>query len=423
MKFIDEVDIFVKAGKGGDGIISFRREAHVDKGGPDGGDGGDGGSIFFQGDTGQNTLLQFYYQNKIKADDGENGKPKNAYGANGKDLIIKVPMGTMVYLKDKLIADIVDNQKYLIAKGGIGGKGNNKFKSSRNTAPRICENGTLGESFDLHLTLKVLADIGFVGKPSAGKSSILSQISNATPKIADYDFTTLVPQLGLSKYYDNSFVVADLPGLIEKASEGKGLGFQFLKHIERCKVLAHVIDFGSDNKDPVKDYEIVNNELKSYNLRLEKLPQVVIANKSDLEDYSKHLNKFKKAYPRITLIEYSALLKNNIEELKKALYQTLVNSKLNNNEINENNETIVITLEKNPIKIIKLNADTYEIVGDDVYKIYDRIPVISLDNLWRLNSKLKSLGVYELIKNQGVKNGNTIKIKDFEFTWDDSQYI
>ncbi|ENY53910.1 GTPase ObgE [Metamycoplasma alkalescens] len=419
MKFIDEVDIFVSAGKGGDGIISFRREANVDKGGPDGGDGGDGGSVYFQGDSGQNTLLSFYYQNKIVAEAGENGKPKNAYGRGGADLVVKVPLGTMVYDNEKLIADIVSEEKYLIAKGGKGGKGNLRFKSSRNTAPRICENGLPGQKFNLHLTLKVLADVGLIGKPSAGKSTILSQISNAKPKIADYDFTTLVPQLGLVKYFENNFVIADLPGLIEKASEGKGLGIQFLKHIERCKVICHVIDFGDENKNPIEDFEIINNELKSYNLRLEKLPQVVVANKSDLDAFQKNLLAFQKKYPNIKLITNSAFVDSNIDEIKKELWNALLNAKQISiaNFSQEDDDVFLIKLEKKPIEIKRLTNDTYEIIGDDIYAIYDRIPVISLDNLWRFNAKLKNLGVFELIKNSKIKDGDTIKIKDYEFIW------
>ncbi|ENY68892.1 GTP-binding protein Obg [Metamycoplasma auris 15026] len=423
MKFIDEVDIIAIAGKGGDGIISFRREANVDKGGPDGGDGGDGGSIYFQGDSGQNTLLSFYYQNKIVAESGQNGKPKNAYGRGGEDLIVKVPLGTSVYKDNKLIADVISEDLYLIAKGGKGGKGNLRFKSSRNTAPRICENGLPGEKFNLHLTLKVLADVGLIGKPSAGKSTILSLISNAKPKIADYDFTTLVPQLGLVKYFENNFVIADLPGLIEKASEGRGLGIQFLKHIERCRVICHVIDFGDPNKDPISDFEIINHELKSYNLKLELLPQVVVANKSDLEAFDHHMSLFKIKYPDINLIVNSAFNDSNIEEIKKQLWNTLKDAKNNLiDNIDENEDVVLIQLQKNKIEIKQLSSDTYEIIGDDVYAVYDKIPVISLDNLWRFNTKLKNLGVFELIKNSNIKDGDTIKIKDYEFVWNEEDF-
>ncbi|AWX42765.1 GTPase obg [Metamycoplasma cloacale] len=423
MRFIDEVNIFVQAGKGGNGIISFRREAHVDKGGPDGGDGGNGGSVFFKGDAGENTLLQFYYQNKIVAKDGENGKPKNAYGANAEDLIVKVPFGTMVYDKEnKLIADVIDDQLYLIAKGGKGGRGNLKFKSSRNTAPRICENGLSGEKHELHLVLKVLADIGFVGKPSAGKSTILSLISNAKPKIADYDFTTLVPQLGMVQYYDKSFVVADLPGLIEKASEGKGLGIQFLKHIERCKVIAHIIDFGSENKNPIEDYEVINNELKSYNLKLEQLPQVVIANKSDLPSFEQHLSEFKKKFKKVKLIPYSALYNENIDVIKNALWNALDKVRQNVSLVEQNEDVVVVSMKKDPIKIHRLNENTWEITGEEVIEAYERIPLVSLDNLWRLNKKLSSLGVHDLIRSHNVKNGDTIRIKDYEFSWNEEDF-
>ena len=422
MKFIDQAKISILAGNGGNGIISFRREANVDRGGPDGGDGGNGGNIYFQGDNGMNTLLPFHYQAKYKAQNGENGKTKNAYGANGSDLIIKVPIGTMIIneVNNDLLADIIDEKLYLVAKGGIGGKGNTKFKSSRNTAPRICENGTKGQQYDLILNLKVLADIGFIGKPCAGKSSLLSKISNAKPKIADYDFTTLVPQLGLVNYKDYSYVVADLPGLIEFASKGKGLGIQFLKHIERCKVIAHVIDFGNENKDPIKDYLIINKELKSYNLFIEKLPQIVIANKSDLESFYKNLKLFKAKFPNITVIECSALLEKNIENVKKELYKLIKNSNsLSETYLEKEKEEITISLAKDEIIINKISNNKFEISSSKVYDIYNKIPLISIDNLWRFNVKLKDLGVYDSLKKKGIKNGDIVKILDYEFSWND----
>lgn len=422
MKFIDQAKISILAGNGGNGIISFRKEANVDRGGPDGGDGGNGGNIYFQGDNGMNTLLPFHYQAKYKAQNGENGKTKNAYGANGNDLIIKVPIGTMIIneVNNDLLADIIDEKLYLVAKGGIGGKGNTKFKSSRNTAPRICENGTKGQQYDLILNLKVLADIGFIGKPCAGKSSLLSKISNAKPKIADYDFTTLVPQLGLVNYKDYSYVVADLPGLIEFASKGKGLGIQFLKHIERCKVIAHIIDFGNENKDPITDYLIINKELKSYNLFLEKLPQIVIANKSDLESFYKNLKLFKAKFPNITVIECSALLEKNIENVKKELYKLIRNSNsLSETYLEKEKKEITISLAKDEIIINKISNNKFEISSSKVYDIYNKIPLISIDNLWRFNAKLKDLGVYDFLKKKGIKNGDIVKILDYEFSWND----
>lgn len=422
MKFIDQAKISILAGNGGNGIISFRREANVDRGGPDGGDGGNGGNIYFQGDNGMNTLLPFHYQTKYKAQNGENGKTKNAYGANGNDLIIKVPIGTMIIneVNNDLLADIIDEKLYLVAKGGIGGKGNTKFKSSRNTAPRICENGTKGQQYDLILNLKVLADIGFIGKPCAGKSSLLSKISNAKPKIADYDFTTLVPQLGLVNYKDYSYVVADLPGLIEFASKGKGLGIQFLKHIERCKVIAHIIDFGNENKDPIADYLVINKELKSYNLFLEKLPQIVIANKSDLEPFYKNLKLFRAKFPNIDVVECSALLEKNIENVKKELYKLIKNSNsLLATSLEKEKEEITISLAKDEIIINKISNNKFEISSSKVYDIYNKIPLISIDNLWRFNAKLKDLGVYDFLKKKGIKNGDIVKILDYEFSWND----
>ncbi|WP_033161272.1 GTPase ObgE [[Mycoplasma] collis] len=416
MKFVDEVKIKVIAGKGGDGIISFRREAHVDRGGPDGGDGGDGGSIYFVGHPGKNTLLHLYLQKTIKGYDGEKGRRKNQYGARGKDVYIDVPLGTLVYENNNLMHDIIEQRPYLIAKGGKGGKGNTKFKSSRNTAPKLCENGDLGEKFDLKLTLKVLADVGFVGKPSAGKSTILSQISNAKPKIANYDFTTLVPQLGLVKYFDNSFVVADLPGLIKGASEGKGLGHQFLKHIERCKIIAHVIDFGSNEKDPISDFEQINNELSQYNLQLAKREQIVVANKSDLEHFSQKVNEFKKQFPKIKIVEISALEKNNIENLKQILWDSLSKTKID--VLEKTYSEINIKLE-NWHEIKKIHEGLFEIIGPEIEKIYHKIPLVSHDNLIRFNYQLKKLGVWDELVKLKINVGDTVRILDYEFTWED----
>ena len=422
MKFIDQAKITILAGNGGNGIISFRREANVDRGGPDGGDGGKGGDVYFQGDNGMNTLLPFHYQTKYSAQNGENGKTKNAYGANGNDLIIKVPIGTMIINSqtNDLIADIIDENQYLVAKGGFGGKGNAKFKSSWNTAPRICENGTKGESFEVILNLKVLADVGFIGKPSAGKSSLLSKISNAKPKIADYDFTTLVPQLGLVSYKDKSYVVADLPGLIEFASQGKGLGIQFLKHIERCKVIAHIIDFGSEEKDPIYDYLMINNELKQFNLFLEKLPQIVIANKNDLGNFSDNFEKFTKRFPNVNIVKSSSLTGNNIDKVKEEIYKLVSSSNKVVQSFNDKEkEEITISLDLDKILINKISNNKFEIISEKVYKIYNKIPLVSIDNLWRLNAKLKSIGVYDLLKSNNIKNGDIVKILDYEFVWDD----
>lgn len=418
MKFIDEAEIHVKAGKGGNGVVSFRREAHVSRGGPDGGDGGLGGSVYFVGEPGMNTLLNLKLKRNIFGNDGEDGRRKNQYGAKGKDIFIKVPLGTLVMNGDKLLVDITEQKEYLIAAGGNGGKGNTKFKSSRNQAPRISENGDRGDEFRLRLVLKVLADVGFVGKPSAGKSTLLSKVTNAKPKTAAYEFTTLNPQLGLSKVGENSFVVADLPGLIAGAAQGKGLGIEFLKHIERCRLIAHVIDFGDEMKDPVKDFEVINHELKEYSLGLEKRKQVVIANKADLDAFPDNVKKFKKAYPEIELVEISALTEKGIEPLKHKLYDAY--RAADEIEYKAKKSEVTITFEDDFI-VEKDYEGMFEISGKEVERIYDKIPLSTGENFMRFNKKLSALGVWDELRKQGVKDGDTVRIFSFEFEWSERE--
>ncbi|MGZ9755616.1 GTPase ObgE [Mycoplasma sp. 5912] len=419
-KFIDEVSILLQAGKGGDGMISFRREAHVDKGGPDGGDGGRGGNIYFVGDLGKNTLLSFYKNKHITAEDGVKGGPKNLYGANAKDTYVKVPIGTLVYNGTKLIADVIKaDQAYLVAKGGKGGRGNNKFKTAKNTAPRIAENGMPGEKYQAHIVLKILSDVGVVGKPSAGKSTFLNSISNAHAKVAEYEFTTLVPQLGMVQFHQNSFTVADLPGLIQGAALGKGLGIQFLKHIERCKVIAHIIDFGSEDKNPILDYETINNELKSYNLKLESKPQLVIANKSDLDAFNSHLKAFKNKYPDVKVISISAIFHHNLEAVKAALWELISTTQFQT--ITEENDSVkVITYEpdfivKNPYK------GYFDVNGKKVEELYYKIPINTYDNLVRFNNILKKIGVWDELIRRNIQKGDIVAIYGFEFEWDDQE--
>ena len=419
MKFLDQVRLKVTAGKGGDGVISFRREFRVDKGGPDGGDGGLGGSVYFVGDTGLNTLFTLKFNKLIKGNDGENGRGKKQYGAKGEDIFIKVPLGTIVKEEDKTLVDITEAKPYLIAKGGKGGKGNVKFKTARNTAPRLSENGDPGEVKELNLTLKVLADVGFVGKPSAGKSTLLSKISNAKPKIADYAFTTLTPQLGFVYAGENSFVAADLPGLIEGASQGKGLGHEFLRHIERCRLIAHIIDFGSKEKSPVDDYKIINNELKTYDLELEKRNQFVVANKMDSEIFKQKLKEFKDIYPDINVVEISALEEKNIENLKFALYDEL--SKVDEIEFSETVDEVTVELEES---VIVNNPFTgmFDVQGAEVKKVYDKIPLNSNDNLRRFNKKMRNLGVWDALTEAGIEDGDTVTIYGFEFIWGEEEF-
>ena len=314
MKFIDKVNIYVEAGKGGDGVVAFRREAYVPKGGPAGGDGGKGGSIIFEATTSLSTLLDFRYHREYKARSGEQGMAKKMHGADAADMILKVPVGTVIYDEDtgKILADLTqDKQRAVIAKGGRGGRGNARFATSRNPAPTICERGEPGEKHNLVCELKLLADVGLVGFPSVGKSTFLSVVTRAKPEIADYHFTTIVPNLGVVQAKDGrSFVMADLPGLIEGASQGKGLGHQFLRHIERCRVIVHVVDMGAtEGRDPYDDYVAINKELGEYKYRLLERPQIIIANKMDEPGADENLKAFKEkigddipVFPVIALI-------------------------------------------------------------------------------------------------------------------------
>lgn len=367
MKFIDECKIRVEAGKGGNGVISFRREFSVDKGGPDGGDGGNGGSIYFVGDTGLNTLYKMKLLSHIRGNEGEDGRHKDQFGASGADLYINVPVGTMVFKGDKLFVDITEPRPYLIAKGGRGGRGNAKFKSTKNTVPNLSENGDPGEKFELRLELKVLADVGFVGKPSAGKSTLLSKISNAKAKVGDYPFTTLVPQLGLVYVDSHSFVAADLPGLIAGAASGRGLGIEFLKHIERCRVVAHIIDFGDESKDPISDYNEINLELSLFKKRnLLTLPQVIVANKMDMPSFNSNLERFKDAFPNSKVVPISALMEKNLLNLKREIYRTYVAAQPAPVEANVNSE-VTITLQ-DYLKVTRIDAHTFRIEGNEVEK-------------------------------------------------------
>lgn len=415
MKFIDETKLIVSAGKGGNGLVSFRREARVPRGGPDGGDGGNGGNVYFQGDTGMNTLLHLQLNKKINAENGENGKAKRCTGHSGEDVTIRVPIGTMVFEDDNLIADIIDGSKYLIAQGGIGGKGNTKFKSSTNTAPRIADKGRPGKYRKVKLILKVFADIGLIGKPSAGKSTLLSVMSNAKPKIADFDFTTLAPNLGLVKFNDKSFVMADLPGLIEDAHIGKGLGYKFLKHIERAKVLAHVIDFGSINKNPIQDYITINNELKEYKENIDKKVKIIIANKNDNKKiFDQNIKKFKNKYPDLNIAEISALKFDNTTKLKKIFWKLINESKVIPKKINYDETTIEM---KQQIIVEKISRNVYQISGEVPKNIYDKIPLNTYENIARFNKSLKDRGVLESIRNHGAKDGDIIRIFSYEFIW------
>jgi len=322
MKFLDQVKIYVKAGNGGDGSPSFRREKFIEFGGPDGGDGGSGGSIILKSVQNLNTLIDYRYQQHHKAQRGDNGSGKNCTGKNGNDLTLKVPLGTQVFEEDNktLIYDFVKiGDEFVVASGGKGGLGNTRFKSSTNRAPRKFTKGVLGEEFIIWLQLKTIADIGIIGLPNAGKSSLLAAITNANPKIANYQFTTLNPNLGVANYDDKEVTIADIPGLVEGAHKGTGLGIQFLKHIERCKSLLHMIDI--TNKDLKKSYQQIKNELKSYSSKIEKKKELVVLNKTDLienDDIKKIIKDFSK-YTKSEVITLTTLEKKSISRIKAKL--------------------------------------------------------------------------------------------------------
>ena len=322
MKFLDQVKIFIKAGNGGDGSPSFRREKYIEFGGPDGGDGGKGGSVILQSEQNLNTLIDYRYQQHHKAQRGDNGSGQNRTGKNGSDLILKVPIGTQVFEEDNktLIYDFIKvGEKFVTAIGGKGGLGNTRFKSSTNRAPRKFTKGTKGEEFTIWLQLKTIADIGIIGLPNAGKSSLLAAITNANPKIANYQFTTLNPNLGVVRYDDKEVTIADIPGLVEGAHKGTGLGMQFLKHVERCKSLLHMIDI--TNKDIDKSYKQIKNELKKYNSKLTKKKELIVLNKTDLLDkvkIKKIINEFSKN-TKSEIISLSTFEKKSISKFKSKL--------------------------------------------------------------------------------------------------------
>lgn len=331
MKFVDQVRIFVKAGDGGDGAVAFRREKYVEKGGPSGGDGGDGGSVVFVADPQLTTLLDYRYQQHYRAQSGQHGMGNDRNGRKGEDLTLKVPVGTLVKVADsgEVLADLTTpGQTFIAARGGRGGLGNMNFATSTRQTPRFAEEGKPGEERTLVLELKLLADVGLVGFPNAGKSTLISRISRARPKIADYPFTTLVPNLGMVQYKDGlSFVVADIPGLIEGTAEGAGLGHQFLRHVERCRVLVHLVDLAApgDDREPVRDYEVINAELKKYSQKLAKKPQIVAATKMDLPEAQEKLAAFTAAMKRKKrqVVAISAVTGEGLPKLLDAVAKVL----------------------------------------------------------------------------------------------------
>ncbi|AOG60251.1 GTPase ObgE [Spiroplasma helicoides] len=430
MKFVDLAFFNIKSGKGGDGAVSFRHELYVANGGPNGGDGGKGGDVIFVADEGKSSLLDLKLQKFYSAEDGHKGDIKNMHGRNGKDRIIKVPVGTILYNDEtnELLADFTKNeQQEVIAVGGKGGRGNARFANSRNKAPTIFEAGDPGINLNIRAELKVLADVGFVGLPNAGKSTLLRAISNSKPEVADYPFTTINPQLGVSRdKKGRTFTVADLPGLIEGASLGKGLGHEFLRHIERCKIICHVIDMSGNygTEDVAKNYELIRKELLEYNLNLEKRTEIIVANKIDTEEAKINILYFKENYPDKTIIEVSGLSKINIDQLLLMIgdkLETVKDEPLWYNNIEEDKDFKLYTFETDikDVKVNNLGNGRWSIEGKDVLKVYQKTPITTHDNLLLFNEKIKNLGAYDILREKGAKRGDIVKIFDLELEWMD----
>lgn len=423
--YTDYTKIFVKSGNGGNGAISFRREKYVAAGGPDGGDGGKGGDVYFITDKDSNTLINFRYNKKFKAENGQNGSGARCNGKQGQDLYIKVPIGTVV--KDaetgEIVADLSEeDSKELVLQGGRGGKGNTHFATSTRQAPRFAQSGEKGIEKELILELKSLADVGLVGFPNAGKSTFLSVVTDAKPKIADYPFTTLNPNLGVVKTDDeNSFVIADIPGLIEGASDGIGLGIQFLRHIERTRLILHLIDVsGFQGRNPVDDFYSINNELKNYSEKLTKKKQIIVATKLDVaqdDTLYKELEKVAKK-EGLEIFKISSITKQGLKELLVRVEELLKEiPKENLIELNQR-KVYKLNEDKNEFQIVR-EEDMYVVIGPAVEKLMSRVNLEDTESMYYFQRKLDELGVNEALKEAGVKEGDTVKVVDWELEWYD----
>lgn len=428
--FVDQVKIYVKAGNGGDGMVAFRREKFVPNGGPAGGDGGKGADVVFVVDEGLRTLVDFRFKRIFKAEHGEHGMSKSMHGRGAEDLVVKVPQGTIVKDIDtgEIIADLVAHgQRAVIAKAGRGGRGNKRFATPANPAPELSENGEPGQERNVQLELKVLADVGLVGFPSVGKSTLLSVVSAARPKIAAYHFTTIVPNLGMVDAGDGrSFVMADLPGLIEGASQGVGLGHQFLRHIERTRVIVHVIDMsGSEGRVPYEDYMAINNELEQYNLRLMERPQIIVANKMDMPDAEENLNEFKtKIAEDIPVFPISAVTKTGLRELLLAIadkLETTPEFPLNEILEQEDEDTVLYkyVAEEPDFEISREPDDTFVLSGAKIERLFTMTNFERDASISRFARQLRAMGVDEALRKRGAKDGDIVRLLDYEFEFMD----
>lgn len=422
MTFLDKTKIKILSGKGGNGAVAWRREKYVDKGGPAGGDGGRGGDVYFVADENMTTLMDFKFKSIFKADNGENGRPKSQHGHGGKDLYIKVPLGTVVKdpENEKTIADLTHHdQKVLVAKGGRGGRGNSRFATSQKRAPQFCEPGEPGIERELELELKLIADVGLLGMPNAGKSTLISVISEAKPKIADYPFTTLVPHLGVvKKSSGDGFVVADIPGLIEGASEGTGLGHEFLRHVERCRFLIHVVDITQE--DPVGNYEKINNELKKHSERLANLYQVVALNKIDSADeeiQQAYLEKFKEYTPDVFLI--SAATRENLKPFMDFVMKKVDEIPKPEFKIDIEEDLAALDNDDSSYAVYKIDKNTYTVEGGKIIRLANVTDTRNIDQLYRFQNIMAAMNVYDALKAAGIKDGDVVKISHIQFEYYD----
>lgn len=422
--FVDKVKIFVRSGKGGDGHVSFRREKYVPNGGPDGGDGGRGGHIIFEVDPGCNTLIDFRHKRHYKAQDGEEGGKKRCHGKDAEDLIIKVPLGTVIREAETnhVIADMHKvGQKEIIFKGGKGGRGNQHFATATRQAPRYAEKGKPAKEYWLTLELKMIADVGLVGLPNVGKSTLLSMVSNAQPKIANYHFTTLAPNLGVvTSQYGKQFVMADIPGIIEGASEGVGLGHDFLRHVERTKVLVHVVDVASvEGRDPVKDILTIQNEIMLYNPQILKdKPQVIAANKIDIGNYEEHLTDLKNTFePQgIPVIPISAAGNHNLQELLKVIAH-LLESTLADTIIFEPEFEEISHMPNEPYTVTMPQEGYFVVEGNGIRRMLGYTAIDTEQGFAFFQRYLREKGIIKALEDAGIEEGNTVNIYDLEFDY------
>ncbi len=419
--FIDKVKIYIKSGNGGNGSASLHTEKYVANGGPDGGDGGKGGDIIFQATTSENTLNAFHFQKHFRAGNGENGGKKNCYGKQGEDLVIKVPVGTVIKTLDgKIIADMFeDGQREVVLKGGKGGRGNRHFANSRRQSPAFAEHGVKTEEYEVVLELKTIADVGLVGFPNVGKSTLLSVVSSARPKIANYHFTTLSPNLGVVSMYDETFVMADIPGLIEGASEGAGLGHSFLRHIERTRLLVHVLDIsGSEERNPIDDFELINNEIYSYDENLKSLPMIVVANKMDMPNAEHNLALFAQKYGNdYAIIPMTTIIHEGVEVLLREIIANLKD--LPPVKRMEFVPTALQKEDEETFEIIKLDEDVFEVVGGLVTILSRKVNMDDYDSFRYFQRVLKDKGVIKALRQAGAVDGSTVIVGEIEFEFVD----